>query len=162
MGKIIILLCFCSIIVRSQTETYYTSEQLKSKTIDEIYTLIQGDFISSTEQKAWSSEKSFNDYGITITKDHQVLLYHKASDTAASYSFLYKLDLAIKNNDGYLEAETKMSNVNESKDVISGFQDLLKGLFYISSDNNKIMFGNDIEIDGGPATKWVRTIVPFK
>ena len=136
-------------------------DQLKTKTVNDIFNKIEGNYQSLQMQMGWSKAEPLENYYLKIDTNHIIWLYQKVTDKSNAHSLLYKFNMEIINNNGILEVKTTLIYSNKTE---LGFfdKDWLQGIFYVSTNYNKIMFGNDIEIDGGPSTTWKRTRVKFK
>jgi hypothetical protein len=156
-----VFLIFISLNLYAQSDTFLTIDQLKTKTVNDLFEKIEGNYQSLQMQMGWSKAEPLENYYLKIDKNHIIWLYQKETQKSNTYSLLYKFSMEIVNNNGILEVKTTPIYTNETGPVFFS-NNWLHGIFYISTNYNSIMFGNDIEIDAGPSTTWIRTRLKIK
>ena len=130
-----------------------------SKNAGDVFSIIQGSYESVSIQGGWSLAKAYKGHQIKIYKDGKIEYYNSEIKNDAKYVLICSFYMKLSNSNGYISAEIRKSTIKyieNGGDLNLSDSDInwLKGHLYISNDYKTIMFGNNIEIDGGPAITW--------
>ena len=147
------------IFASENASNWIDSTEFISKNAGDVFSIIQGSYESVTIQGGWSSVKDYKGHQIKIYKDGKIEYYNKGNSNDAKYVLMCSFYMKLTNSNGYISTEIRKGTIKYIKneeDLNLGDSDInwLKGHLYISNDFKTIMFGNSIEIDGGPATTW--------
>ena len=153
--KCLLIFTLSSLFVTGWNPDWYKAEQLKTQNEKEILKLVSGNYISEYLIMGMAEPKPIKNYTLEISKNGEMCIYFTDVDGNASRELIYDFEIKINNNDGILTIESTLKQQNNTI-LIAINNNIFSGIFYISKDRSEIMFGNNIEVDGGPASVWVR------
>jgi len=153
------LLCAGNLASQEEPRAWLPSGELQAKTDTEIFRLIEGRYRSDTIQSGWSAARDYRGQEIAIDRNGRVECFAAPRERGGKPLGLYSFSLRLANSQGYIEVKIAEGSLSRAADngmdeLNAGSADWFSGLLYISRDHTRIMFGNNIEIDGGPATTW--------
>jgi hypothetical protein len=125
-------------------------EELKAIGNIEMGNLLAGRYESKYFLMGHSEPQIVTNYEINIDDNGNMKVYNSIKKD--NPGLLFECVLKITNNQGHLTIGTDSVKLGSNLMVLS--VKMFSGVFYIAKDRSGIMFGNDIEVDGGPASAW--------
>jgi hypothetical protein len=144
-----------SLFAQDWNADWYKPDYLKSFSEKEIIKMISGKFRSKYFIMGRSEPRSIMIYDLEIDQNGKMTVYNNNSVIKKDRVSVLEYELHIANKNGIVTAATVLTKQN-NKELISINTNMFTGILYISKDLKEIMFGNNIEADGGPASVWGR------
>lgn len=124
------------------------ADSMKELTDIQIKKIIEGEYQSKYLIHGRSEPRPYESNEIVISNDGILRVFSEKK-------LITQLELKLDNKNGYITVTPVLKE--KSADNLPNFNtDIFSGLLYISKNHKQIMFGNNIEIDGGPASAWER------
>jgi hypothetical protein len=131
---------------------WYQTADLNALSKREISRMIAGRYTSEYFILGWSEMNTVTNYALSISRNGKLIVYSITDTAKENRAEIFECYLRLHNDQGILTVETySIKNTSELKPLDTG---IFSGMLYIGTKRDEIMFGNGIEIDGGPATVW--------
>jgi hypothetical protein len=133
---------------------WYQTADINAFSKREISRMIAGKYTSKCFILGWSEMNRVSNYALSLSRTGKLIVYSVNNAAKGKRTEIFECYLRLHNNEGMLTVETY--SIKNKSELMALDPGIFSGMLYIATKRDEIMFGNGIEVDGGPATVWGR------